>query len=586
MSLDSFLAEFQQDDVYAAFLADSFHLQNAITLINNLPFNEQLAKISHGIDQVKQSINQLTSQNCEDFFQRTAKLDQLYEELRFISIKSQNLSKTLELMKSKLEVPYQQLFRQITLISRLQKTCDLLRKMLRILHLVKRIDENALDDAKSEQAIFLKEIVKVSQYVNEIDLIIASDHDRLLPKLNCIGKDLERFKQTKLELTEEAELLLKSGLSSADSNLIGTTCQVFHNLGLLEQTVDRLVAEKKQLLSQLASKSFTEFNYKSASHHHPQSGGNRASSAVRTSVRNSLKLLLDSVMSHFLQVSVTVKALKKRRDNVTQSLLIEFVNQGDSIVTDFWNELVKILSSAFGKVFNDSTVLKPLIESDYPKILPIVTDYWKRILHEEPAIESEKPLRSVISQFESAYLSNSLSLLFDSVNRIFSDLQAGSKSMVVSVPSEKDVDSIVKEIGNELATVASDSQLAAGVCRNVLKIVSLFMVKCEHLVSVDGHSTQVIGRFTTSQRHNALIVHILSHFSSQVRARLAEGAFSGEIRHSIEDSLRSVDTLIVNIIEPFINAIQDAIEDIICTMHNENYNSAGCVPHPLSSGIF
>lgn len=568
------LRDLKQDRVFSVFLNDDFNLQNTVASISNLPFNDQLSKISSGIDYVKYNISLLTSQNCEEFFQRTSKLDDLYQELQFIQIKSQNLSQTLELMKSKLEIPYQQLLRQIFLISRLQKTCDLLRKMLRIIHLSKRIYECNLEAFKHEHehTIYLKEIVKVTQYLNEVDMIISSDEEQLLFKLKLIEKDLQRIEQIKADLTQETGQLMTNGLNNSDLNMIGTALQVFHNLGLLDLKLNDLIKDKCTLIGQVITKNLKIPELKSGK----SSLSIGQNSSIRNTLRNNIKSLLDSILNNFIQISTVVKLLRKKRDNISQNLLIESIANKDEIMPNFWLQITQILSSLITKHVNESMTLKKLIESDYPKVLPIFIDFWKAIVHNEPEVGSEKSLRSVLLNFESAYLSNSLSLLFDSVNRIFSDAKESNKSMsvkVISVPSEKDVEAVVRSMEQELSIASIDSQLLSSVCKNLFKTMNLFMVRCEHLASLDGDSTQVIGPLTNSQRHNILIVHILNFFAKQMRNILKNYAQVNTIKHNLEGTLASMDNLILNIFEPLVTSIQDAIEAIIMTMYNEDFNA-------------
>lgn len=570
------LNNFKQDRVFAAFLGDSFNLQGTIASINNLPPAEQLAKIASGIEYVKHSISLLTSQNCEEFFQRTSKLEDLYQELQFIQVKSQNLAKTLDLIRSKLEVPYNQLLRQIALISRLQKTCDLLRKMLRIIHLSKRVYECNLEAFKHEHehTIYLKEIVKVSQYINEVDLIISSDEEKLLFRLKLTKKDLTRIAEIKSSLILETDQLLATSLATpnGDSNVISTALQVFHNLGILNEKLNGLVSEKCTHISQTVNKSLSVRELKGVK----QNVHIGPNSALRTTLRNSVKSMLDSVASHFNQVGQVIRLLKKRRDNFSQTLLIEFIDNKETILGTMWARVAQSMSSLITKQVNESAGLKQLIESDYPNVLLIFLDFWRAInqANEAEHIGTEKSLRSIILNFESAYLSSSLSTLFDSVNRIFKDAKESSKSSsskVVSVPSEKDVDTLIRCINHELSMASLDAMLIQSVCKNVFQTINLFMVKCENLTLVDGDSTQVIGSFTASQRHNSLIVHILSFFARQISASLASYKNINQVEVQLEKALASIDNLILTVFEPLINSIQDAIESILLTMYSEDY---------------
>ncbi|KAH9389667.1 Conserved oligomeric Golgi complex subunit [Tyrophagus putrescentiae] len=456
------------------------------------------------------------------------------------------------------------------------KTCDLLRKMLRIIHLSKRVYECNLEAFKHEHehTIYLKEIVKVSQYINEVDLIISSDEEKLLFRLKLTKKDLTRIAEIKSSLILETDQLLATSLATpnGDSNVISTALQVFHNLGILNEKLNGLVSEKCTHISQTVNKSLSVRELKGVK----QNVHIGPNSALRTTLRNSVKSMLDSVASHFNQVGQVIRLLKKRRDNFSQTLLIEFIDNKETILGTMWARVAQSMSSLITKQVNESAGLKQLIESDYPNVLLIFLDFWRAInqANEAEHIGTEKSLRSIILNFESAYLSSSLSTLFDSVNRIFKDAKESSKSSsskVVSVPSEKDVDTLIRCINHELSMASSDAMLIQSVCKNVFQTINLFMVKCENLTLVDGDSTQVIGSFTASQRHNSLIVHILSFFARQISASLASYKSINQVEVQLEKALASIDNLILTVFEPLVASIQDAIESILLTMYSEDY---------------
>ncbi|OTF76086.1 conserved oligomeric Golgi complex subunit 5-like protein, partial [Euroglyphus maynei] len=438
------------------------------------------------------------------------------------------------------------------------------------MHLMERIDESKLFDVKNEQAIFLKEIVKLSQYINEIDGIIESDgENRLLHKLNCISNDLEKFRIIRTKLLGEVDLLLKNGLeSSLDQNVISTAIQVYHNLRLLNQIVNDLIDAKCHSIEQSLSKLFDDMNMKELKLSLPSS---RQNNLMKTSIRSDCKFNLENLYNHFHQLSMMIRMMKKRRDNQTQTLLIEFIDGKDELLRRFWQEIIGIFSKTFDQLFQCSPVIKKLIESDYPKILSLFLDYSRRIITDEPDIEREKSLRTTIEQFEQAYLSNSLSSLFESVNRIFGVMKI---SKIDSIPSEKDVDIVINDISNEISVTNFDPILLESICRNIVKTINLFAFKCEQLVSNDGDATQVIGKFTINQRHNSLIIHTLNYFQKQLKNLIKNNERNHLIlkKHLEQSSLKTIDNLILNTFEPFISSIQDAIEDIILTIHNENYN--------------
>lgn len=97
--------------------------------------------------------------------------------------------------------------------------------------------------------------------------------------------------------------------------------------------------------------------------------------------------------------------------------------------------------------------------------------------------------------------------------------------------------------------------------KNVAKTVKLMCAKCESLV--DCQASQVVGYPTNEQRRNVEVVNCLFSFVTGVEVHLQD-------QHA--ESLKEIDQLIKSSIEPLINSINDAIEAILLTMHNENFD--------------
>ena len=127
-------------------------------------------------------------------------------------------------------------------------------------------------------------------------------------------------------------------------------------------------------------------------------------------------------------------------------------------------------------------------------------------------------------------------------------------------PKTEELDQIFRAINSEIAIAQVDSVLSDTVIKNVAKTVKLMCVKCENLL--DGQASQVVGYPTNEQRRNVEVVNCLYSFYLGVEHHL----------HDQNESLIEVTTLIKNSVEPLVNSIDDAIEAILLTMHNENFN--------------
>ncbi|KAL8220984.1 UNVERIFIED_CONTAM: Conserved oligomeric Golgi complex subunit [Gekko kuhli] len=174
----------------------------------------------------------------------------------------------------------------------------------------------------------------------------------------------------------------------------------------------------------------------------------------------------------------------------------------------FWTAVTQTLASQFQTATDSSVFLKQAFEGEYPKLLRLYNDLWKRLqqyseniqrhfntngtmehfvelqhmeddthdlfMQKKQDYDPEIALKDSLQPYEAAYLSKSLSRLFDPINLVF---PPGGRNP----PSTDELDSIIKTIASELNVVAVDPDLSLAVSKNVAKTVQLYAVKSEQL---------------------------------------------------------------------------------------------------------
>ena len=129
-------------------------------------------------------------------------------------------------------------------------------------------------------------------------------------------------------------------------------------------------------------------------------------------------------------------------------------------------------------------------------------------------------------------------------------------------PQKEELDKVFKAINNEVAYAQVDKVLHDTVIKNVAKTVKLMCAKCEHLI--DCSASQVVGYPTNEQRRNVEVVNCLFSFYVGIESIL--GGSNNDY------SSKDIEKLIKSAIEPLIQSVVDAVEAILITMHNENFN--------------
>ncbi|KAA8580431.1 hypothetical protein FQN60_005966 [Etheostoma spectabile] len=249
---------------------------------------------------------------------------------------------------------------------------------------------------------------------------------------------------------------------------------------------------------------------------------------------------MDQICAACRQVQHLQKVLMKKRDPVTHVCFIdEIIKDGQpDILYTFWNDVTKTLSEEFHRA----------TEGEFPKLLRLYNELWRRLQQYSASLQGaltssggmdaslditttetdsqdlfthgkqdykrspEKALKDSLQPYEAAYLSRSLSRLFDPINLVF---PMGGRNP----PSNDELDSIIKTISrqaHELNVASVDPNLSLAVSKNAAKTIQLFCVKSEQLLCTQGEASQVIGPLTEGQRRNVAVVNSLYRLQQAV----------------------------------------------------------------------
>ncbi|TGZ59843.1 hypothetical protein CRM22_008844 [Opisthorchis felineus] len=252
------------------------------------------------------------------------------------------------------------------------------------------------------------------------------------------------------------------------------------------------------------------------------------------------------------------------------------------------------LSERLLEVSEQSPQVKEALDCEYPKLLKLVIDLGRRVrqtqLHGSWS-DSSRPtvgvfeadvvpacLLEAVKPFETAYLSKSLSRLFDQVSMAFSTNHSS-----VGLDAQE-LDGIVQSAGNELAYATVHYDLLCKVSRNVSKMVALFATKVESLVAVGQDASQVMDPQTISQQNNINLINLLCSFGTQLgwtctrRLRnlpVMQSARSEYVSSPLETIFATLETrlnsMCTSILQPLLQSISDVIEELMSTMHGEDF---------------
>ncbi|XP_068132384.1 conserved oligomeric Golgi complex subunit 5 isoform X2 [Hyperolius riggenbachi] len=600
--------EMLRDECYTDFVRDDFDVKIYTSQsIHQAVIAEQLAKLAQGISQLDKELHLQVVARHEDLLAQATGMESLEGVLQMMHTRIGALQSAIDRIRAKIVDPYNKIVSRTAQLARLQSACDLLRRIIRILYLSKRLQGQLQGGSR--------EITKAAQSLNELaGTPVWTVEDYLsqgmdLSGIEVIESDLLFIGRARLEVENQAKRLLEQGVETQNPTQVGTALQVFYNLGALKDIITSVVdgycsTLDENIINALDIKVLTQSSQavqrgapgRAAM---PQPGN---TAAFRAALWTNMEKLMDQIYSACVQVQHLQKVLAKKRDPVSHVCFIdEIAKDGQSdILYTFWNSITCILSSQFEKATNSSTFLKQAFEGEYPKLLRLYNDLWKRLqqysqnlqgsfassgnsdlVAELQQIEDdtqdgfmlkkldddpEKTLKDSLQPYEAAYLSKSLSRLFDPINLVFP--QGGRNP-----PSADELDSIIKTIASEMNVAIVDPHLCVAVSKNVAKTIQLFGVKSEQLLSTQGEASQVIGPLTEGQRRNVAVVNSLYrlHLSMQ-KVISGQSSLPAVAEQNITAAMKITYNLMGNAVQPLLNSVSDSVEAIIITMHQEDFS--------------
>ncbi|XP_037078671.1 conserved oligomeric Golgi complex subunit 5-like, partial [Pollicipes pollicipes] len=557
-----------EDGVYSKFLGAEFDVnKEASTLLQSAALSEQLGHIIKGIALLDGEIADQVSAHYEDLLSQATGTETLDDVLQSMLTRIQALLAAVERLRSRVEEPFLKIESQSLMLSRLHAACDMLRRLIRLQYLSKRLQAQLKGG--------VRDITKAAKSLSELDETV-SDVD--LSGLEVFEREQRQIRAGRQLVEKQAAGLLQRGMEALNQSQVATALQVCHSLGTLQPTVDGLLASTRaQLKTRLTEALQLEALVSASSAQTPGQGRPGAaalpSSTVtfRAALWNNLERLADHIYGACAQIQHIHKVLSKKRDPVTQVCFIDEVRSGH-LMPIFWEDVTAVIREEFIRAAEEQTFIKQAFEGEYPKLVRLNYDLWTRLQQfatppatdGQPQFNPEASLREALAPFERAYLSRSVSRLFDPVNLMFS---------AETVPAREEVDAVVRTIANELNVSGVDPSLCQLVARNVAKTVHLFCVKCEQLLVTDGDASQVIGPMSPGQTTNASLVNLLHAFHGQLSRLLAnQPGLAAEARATVQAALESVTALMAAGIQPLLSSIGEAIEAIILTMHNEDFS--------------
>uniref|UniRef100_A0A914W6Q3 Conserved oligomeric Golgi complex subunit 5 n=1 Tax=Plectus sambesii TaxID=2011161 RepID=A0A914W6Q3_9BILA len=530
---------------------------------------DQLAVLSANAAQLdKQLKKQITSHHGKLLTQATS-IESLESILETLTHHISALKSGAERISNKTFELFDKTETQTLQLSRMHETCNLLRALIRIIQLGNRLQAAGRD------------MVKTSQVVNEMTEIVA---EMDLHGISIVEKDLAHLPIAAKELKTEARSTLMQGLRSQHHAVVGNALLVLSNMKCLDTEMtsffSSLSEEIDRALGSLGKGATGDSAPAKKSAGPGAAAGSQnatpSSVLVRANLWTDVQRLVDTLLSACSQMDVICAVLLKKKHALTHRPLAEQLTLS---LSDLCHSFWKGVGDAMAKRLTRLTgLVKQTLESEYPKFLRLFSDVFSRLagnaaaetVYDARRAEWAACVRTGLSALETAYLSKSVSRLFDSVNLGFGADNA---------PTDEEIDQVGKIVTSELDVALFDPTLCTNIGVNVAKTIKLFAVKCEQLLSTDGDASQVIGRPSPGQRRNVAVVNALYKLRSLIGLQVTRQRHSAEIVDNVMKACEQLTALMKTAVEPLMQSIEDAVAAIIDTMHQEDFSFGVSTSH-------
>ena len=574
---DYVIDQLKQNTIFSDFLNSQFDAQDyANTVIEGHVIGEALSKLNDGVDLLNNELLTQVSQNHEDLLSQATGIETLEGVLNSIQTRCQSLVKSVDRVKTQVTEPYNRIASRTRQLRRLQTTCDYLRRIIRILHLSKRL--------KTQMKSGSRELTKAAQTLDELSYVVEGVD---LSHIDVVCEELTEISKVRLDVEKQGKQMLEQGLASQNQTLIGTALQVFLNLGCLVDQVNVVTSSYTELAEVCVAQGVDVPCLSSA----------QDSGVLWVQIEGFLNKLHDLCQNVF----TLEKVLAKKRDPVTHKFFIDdFAENGCSkIFHDFWNMVASTIRSEFDRATQMSTMLKQTFGCEYPKLLRLFNDFWSKIAlfvgngRTTGATQSSNSseikigfleaegspldaLKVSLHPFEDAYISRSLSRLFDPVNLVF-------PSGAQSVPSTEDLKQIQKQISNELNVAAVDERLMILVTNNVAKTIKLYIEKCGRILVATADAAQLSGDLTTAQIRNVAIVNSLHQVKSGLAEILPNLVYPPqETINKLDESMEQISAFMDYALGLILSAVMSSLENKMARMHSETFSITTTAYHEVA----
>lgn len=557
------LLEFDSNDVLKQFVGDDFDSSEfCAEMLKTRPLPELLSTLDRGISRLDTEITADVNGCYDDLIAHSSWDDNLVSSVEDFHQSLLSLQSDADSLLSRVDSWYSVMVQQRDTLCRLQTACHVLRRLTRLQFLARRLT--------NQLSAGTRDIVKAAKTLNDIDDLDTED----LRGISVYDREKCRIDTARESIRQKADELLSTCLTNNNQLQLVTSLQVHQCLGTMSEAVQSCVDNSTGQVHSACLSVFSASASSQSTTSDAREGSmlaERASSGLRSTVWPAVEALVSTMHVQLAKIMFLQKVLSKKRDLFGEEV------QLDSLIDTFVQKAINDIAQCIVTGSNDNPRIRLILETEFPKLLRHFSDMFAKMtnsLKNSTLLFSGDLLTSVfegvraaVSPLENIYLSRSLNRLFDPINVVFADQ---------CLPSESDVEALVKTLSSEAAVVAFDPVLSEKVNGNISKAILLYCTRCESLVATDEDAVQVTGPRSASQERNIAVANALSTLEARVNRAVLSATSTGPVvdnRDAIHAALVVLSDTCQNCLQPLLDSIEATVYDYIWSMHTVDYSS-------------
>ncbi|KAL5507113.1 hypothetical protein ACEPAH_6569 [Sanghuangporus vaninii] len=410
-----------------------------------------------------------------------------------------------------------------------------------------------------------------------------------LRSIHAVASHSPAIESARARIQSEMEIMVLTGLTGINRSLLASSLQTAHNLRVLPDLVQTLLADLTDAVEQRIKLAFDlaqiskELNAKEQT---PTTSGLLYRSRVRTEPTNAtapqfsaalwsrLEALIGELADCCIKVYTLEKVLQLKKDTLTQT---NFMDEAMKVLENkpsstFWTVLARTLEKYCKEASRNSTFMQQTLSTGYPRLLRLFHELFAKIAVETDTTytqEKQSPetilILRALSVFEQAYLQRVANRLNETVAQ---SVASGARAP----PAMGEGLSIARTAANELDAAKFDPLLVKAVAKNVQSSLDLLLSRLDSLIVRDRWATSLLGPVSTPQQtQNAQIATCLYHCAA--RLGTLEGEYPESVIANLQPSIKEIRRVFDSIVDPLLSAIRRELSAIVAKLHRLDWEA-------------